>query len=162
MDRFGCHSVVKASVRRRERAPRVVSLRWPHRRTHRASAGPATVAAFVAHEAYRGFRAATITRRRAAIRYAHRLADLKPPRFRARARHAPRHSPHRRGSPARKAPVLAEAARAMALSAPDGLKVSATMRCYCWASLARFAVPNSWRSTSLTSRKPRKIGRAHV
>src|ERR1035438_9745925 len=73
------------------------------------------------------------------IRYAHRLADLKPPRFRARARHAPRHSPHRRGSPARKAPVLAEAARAMALSAPDGLKVSATMRCYCWASLARFA-----------------------
>jgi hypothetical protein len=42
---------------------------------------------------------------------------------------------------ARKAPVLAEAARAMALSAPEGLKASATARCCCWASQARFAGP---------------------
>jgi hypothetical protein len=42
-------------------------------------ASPATVAAFLAHEADRGSRAATITRRCAAIRYAHRLADLEPP-----------------------------------------------------------------------------------
>jgi hypothetical protein len=51
----------------------------PHRRTHRASAGPASVAAFLAHEADRGSRAATITRPCAAIRYAHQLVDLEPP-----------------------------------------------------------------------------------
>jgi hypothetical protein len=38
-----------------------------------------TVAAFLAHEADQGWAASTITRRCAAIRYAHRLADLEPP-----------------------------------------------------------------------------------
>jgi hypothetical protein len=37
------------------------------------------VAAYLAHEAESGRAASTITRRRAAIRYAHRLADFEPP-----------------------------------------------------------------------------------
>jgi hypothetical protein len=43
-------------------------------------------------------------------------------------------------APARKAPVLAETS----LMASEA---SATVRCYCWASLARFGGRNSWRST---------------
>jgi site-specific recombinase XerD len=86
-------------------------------------ASPATVAAFLAHEADRGSRAATITRRCAAIRYAHRLADLEPPTNSEHVRATLRGIRRTVGAaPARKAPVLAEAARAMALSAPDGLK----------------------------------------
>jgi hypothetical protein len=42
-------------------------------------ATPAIVAAFLAAEAHRGTKAATITRRAAAIRYAHRLAGHEPP-----------------------------------------------------------------------------------
>src|SRR5271154_430775 len=83
----------------------MVSLRWPHRRTHRASAGPATVAAFLAHEADRGSRAATITRGCAAIRYAIGSptwrpppTDREPPTNSEHVR-AALHSPHRRGSP---------------------------------------------------------------
>jgi hypothetical protein len=37
------------------------------------------VAAYLAYEAERGSAPSTITRRCAAIRYAHRLADLEPP-----------------------------------------------------------------------------------
>jgi Phage integrase, N-terminal SAM-like domain len=42
-------------------------------------AAPAIVAAFLAAEAHRGTKSATITRRAAAIRYAHRLAGHEPP-----------------------------------------------------------------------------------
>src|SRR5436190_21554885 len=42
-------------------------------------ASPDTMAAYLAHEAESGLAASTITRRCAAIRYAHRLADLEPP-----------------------------------------------------------------------------------
>jgi site-specific recombinase XerD len=42
-------------------------------------ATPAIVAAFLATEVHRGTKAATITRRAAAIRYAHRLAGHEPP-----------------------------------------------------------------------------------
>ena len=42
-------------------------------------ATPATVAAFLASEAHAGRRVSTITRRCAAIRYAHRLAGFDPP-----------------------------------------------------------------------------------
>jgi hypothetical protein len=41
-------------------------------------------------------------------------------------------------APAPKAPVLAETARAMALAAPDGIKASATVRCYCWGFAGAF------------------------
>ena len=69
-------------------------------------ASPATVAAFLAHEADRGSRAATITRRCAAIRYAHRLADLEPPTNSEHVRATLRGIRRTVGAaPARKAPV---------------------------------------------------------
>jgi site-specific recombinase XerC len=86
-------------------------------------ASPETVAAFLAHEAERGSAASTITRRCAAIRYAHRLADLEPPTNSEKVRATLRGIRRTVGAaPARKAPVLAETARAMALAAPAGLK----------------------------------------
>src|SRR5258708_20533167 len=42
-------------------------------------ASPATVAAFLAHEASRNVKASTIGRRTAAVRYAHKLAGLATP-----------------------------------------------------------------------------------
>jgi site-specific recombinase XerD len=42
-------------------------------------ASPATVAAFLAHEASRNIKATTIGRRTAAIRYAHKFAGLATP-----------------------------------------------------------------------------------
>jgi site-specific recombinase XerD len=90
---------------------------------HALPASPETVAAFLAHEAERGSAASTITRRCAAIRYAHRLAELEPPTNSERVRATLRGIRRTVGAaPARKTPVLAEQARAMALSAPDGLK----------------------------------------
>jgi site-specific recombinase XerD len=86
-------------------------------------ASPETVAAFLAHEADQGSAASTITRRCAAIRYAHRLAELDPPTNSERVRATLRGIRRTVGAaPARKAPVLAEMARAMALAAPDSLK----------------------------------------
>jgi site-specific recombinase XerD len=86
-------------------------------------ATPETVAAFLAHEAERGSAASTITRRCAAVRYAHRLADLEPPTNSEKVRATLRGIRRTVGAaPARKAPVLAEMARAMALAAPAGLK----------------------------------------
>src|SRR6202158_4697151 len=86
-------------------------------------ASPETVAAFLAHEADQGSAASTITRRRAAIRYAHRLADVEPPTNSESVRATLRGIRRTVGAaPARKAPVLAETARAMSLSAAHGLK----------------------------------------
>src|SRR6202158_3903417 len=86
-------------------------------------ASPETVAAFLAHEADQGSAASTITRRCAAIRYAHRLADVEPPTNSERVRATLRGIRRTLGAaPARKAPVLAEIARAMSISASDGLK----------------------------------------
>jgi site-specific recombinase XerD len=82
-----------------------------------------TVAAFLAHEAEQGSAASTITRRCAAIRYAHRLAEFEPPTNSEKVRATLRGIRRTVGAaPARKAPVLAETARAMALAVPDGLK----------------------------------------
>jgi integrase len=70
-----------------------------------------------------GRAASTITRRCAAIRYAHRLADLEPPTNSESVRATLRGIRRAVGAaPDRKVPVLAETARAMALSAPEGLK----------------------------------------
>jgi integrase len=82
-------------------------------------ASPETVAAFLAHEAERRSAASTITRRSAAIRYAHRLADFEPPTNSEKVRATLRGIRRTVGAaPARKAPVLAGTARAMALAAP--------------------------------------------
>ncbi len=59
----------------------------------------------------------------AAIRYAHRLAEFEPPTNSERVRATLRGIRRAVGAaPARKTPVLADMARSMALSAPDGLK----------------------------------------
>jgi site-specific recombinase XerD len=84
---------------------------------------PETVAAFLAHEAANGSAASTVTRRCAAIRYAHRLAEFEPPTNSERVRATLRGIRRSVGAAAaRKAPVLADTARAMALAAPEGLK----------------------------------------
>jgi integrase len=86
-------------------------------------AAPASVAAYLAHEAERGSAPSTITRRCAAIRYAHRLADLEPPTASEHVRATLRGIRRAVGAaPTRKAPVLAEQARAMADAAPASLK----------------------------------------
>jgi hypothetical protein len=86
-------------------------------------AAPETVAAYLASEAENGLAASTITRRCAAIRCTHRLADLEPPTNSERVRATLRGIRGAIGAaPARKAPVLAETARAAALSAPDSRK----------------------------------------
>ena len=86
-------------------------------------ASPEAVAAYLAHEAGNGLAASTITRRCAAIRYAHRLADLEPPTNSECVRATLRGIRRTVGAaPVRKAPALAEMVRAMALAAPDSLK----------------------------------------
>jgi site-specific recombinase XerD len=86
-------------------------------------AAPASVAAYLANEAERGSAPSTITRRCAAIRYAHRLANLEPPTASEHVRATLRGIRRAIGAaPARKAPVLAEHARAMADAAPANLK----------------------------------------
>jgi site-specific recombinase XerD len=86
-------------------------------------ARPETVTGYLAHQAENGRAANTITRRCAAIRFAHRLADFEPPTNSEHVRATLRGIRRAVGAaPERKAPVLAETARAMALSAPEGLK----------------------------------------
>jgi hypothetical protein len=86
-------------------------------RTHRASAGPATVAAFLAHEADRGSRAATVTRGCAAIRraigsptWSPRPTDREPPTNSEHVRAALRGIRRTVGAARPAKPVLAEAA----------------------------------------------------
>jgi integrase len=74
-------------------------------------------------EANRGIRPSTITRRAASIRYAHKLRSHEPPTSSEAVRatlRGIRRSPST--AKVRKAPLLAETARAMAQAAPDGLK----------------------------------------
>jgi site-specific recombinase XerD len=86
-------------------------------------ASPESVAAYLAHEAVNGASASTVTRRCAAIRYAHRLADLEPPTSSECVRATLRGIRRTLGAaPARKSPALAEMVRAMALTTPDSLK----------------------------------------
>jgi site-specific recombinase XerD len=86
-------------------------------------ASPESVAGYLASEAEAGLAASTITRRCAAIRHAHKLADFEPPTNCEAVRATLRGIRRAVGTaPARKTPVLAETARAMALAAPAGLK----------------------------------------
>jgi hypothetical protein len=106
-------------------------------------ATPQTVAAFLASEAETGLKPSTITRRCAAIRYAHKLADLEPPTNSEVVKATLRGIRRSVGAAlARKAPVLAETARAMAFSVPDGLRVSVIARWCYWASPERFGARN--------------------
>jgi site-specific recombinase XerD len=95
-------------------------------RTRGVSALPAsaeTVAGFLACEAEAGRKPSTIGRRCCAIRYAHKLAGHEPPTSSEAVKATLRGIRRAVGTaPNRKAPVLAENARAMAFAAPDGLK----------------------------------------
>lgn len=67
--------------------------------------------------------ASSVTRRCAAIRYAHRLADLEPPTSSECVRATLRGIRRTLGAaPARKSPALAEMVRAMSLATRDSLK----------------------------------------
>jgi site-specific recombinase XerD len=86
-------------------------------------ASPATVAAFLAHEASRNVKASTIGRRVAAIRYAHKLAGLNTPTDDERVKATVRGIRRTLGTArAKKAPATAERLLAMAASTGAGLK----------------------------------------
>jgi site-specific recombinase XerD len=68
------------ATRRAYRSDFAIFAAWCHARVvEPLPASPDVVAAFLAAEANTGAKAATITRRAAAIRYAHRLAGHEPP-----------------------------------------------------------------------------------
>jgi site-specific recombinase XerD len=87
-------------------------------------AAPDTVAAFLAAEASRGIKPSSIGRRVAAIRYAHKLAGHDAPPTNSEMVRATVRGIRRSVGAAtvRKAPILAETARAMAQATPDTLK----------------------------------------
>jgi site-specific recombinase XerD len=92
------------------------------RRVAELPANAETVAAFLAFEASRSIRPSTITRRVAAIRYAHTLAGHEPPTNAETVRATLRGIRRTMGTaPIRKAPITAERTRAMAAAAPNTL-----------------------------------------
>jgi site-specific recombinase XerD len=95
-------------------------------RAHGAEPVPAsavTVAAFLSGEAMRGTKAATISRRCAAIRYAHAAAGLEPPTNSEAVRAVLRGIRRTIGSArAQKAPATADRVRAMVDTCPDTLR----------------------------------------
>jgi integrase len=81
------------------------------------------VAAYLAKEAEAGLKPSTISRRSAAIRYAHKLSDHEPPTNSEAVKATLRGIRRAIGvAPARKAPAVAEITRDMAHAAPAGLK----------------------------------------
>src|ERR1035437_5065259 len=95
--------------------------RWAtHRSVSALPATPESVAAFLAAEAERGIKPATISRRVAAIRYAHRLAGLPVPTDDERVRATVRGIRRENGvPPKKKAPATSDKLIAMA-AAGDG------------------------------------------
>jgi site-specific recombinase XerD len=84
-------------------------------------ASPESVAGFLAHEADAGLSASTISRRCAAIRYAHKLAGHEPPTNNEGVKATLRGIRRTIGAaPKRKAPAIAEIARDMVKAAPAG------------------------------------------
>jgi site-specific recombinase XerD len=86
-------------------------------------ASPATVAAFLAHEAGRNVKASTIGRRTAAIRYAHKLAGLDTPTDDEMVKATVRGIRRTLGTAkTKKAPATAERLLAMTANTGAGLK----------------------------------------
>ncbi len=84
-------------------------------------ASPETVASFLAHQADSGLSASTISRRCAAIRYAHKLAGHEPPTNCEAVKATLRGIRRAIGAaPKPKAPAVAETLRDMAKAAPSG------------------------------------------
>ncbi len=113
-----------AATRRAYRSDFDLFRAWCEReRVTALPALPETVAAFLAAEAKRGISAATITRRAAAIRHAHKLAGHEPPTNSEAVKATVRGIRRTLGAAGkRKTPILAETVRAMAENAPAGLK----------------------------------------
>ena len=85
-------------------------------------AAPETVAAFIADQANAGFRASTLSRRVAAIAYAHALAGLEPPTSSKAVRVVLGGARRKIGTrPAQKAPATAERITAMLATLPHSL-----------------------------------------
>jgi site-specific recombinase XerD len=92
------------------------------RLTSTLPAAPEAVCAFLAFEADRGIRPSTLSRRVAAIRYAHRLAGLEPPTDDERVRAVMRGIRRRLGTaPHKKTPVTSDRIVAMAPVASERL-----------------------------------------
>jgi site-specific recombinase XerD len=82
-------------------------------------ATPETVAAFLAHEADAGVKPGTLTRRVAAIRFAHVVAGVEPPTSSEAVRRTMKGIRRKKGTkPARKAPATAERLLAMVSHIP--------------------------------------------
>ena len=85
-------------------------------------AAPATLAIFLADEARRGVKPATLSRRLAAIRFAHVAAQLEPPTSAEEVRHVLRGIRRTVGTrPAKKAPATAERVLVMVSHCPKTL-----------------------------------------
>jgi site-specific recombinase XerD len=97
---------------------------WCNRRgVDSLPAAPETVASFLAAEAETGRKPATVGRRRAAIRYVHKLSGFEPPTNAEAVKATLRGIRRTMGTaPARKAPATAEIARDMARATPERLK----------------------------------------
>jgi hypothetical protein len=109
-------------------------------------ATPETVAAYLASEAESGLKPSTISRRCAAIRYAHKLAGHEPP-TNSEAVKATLRGIRRSigGAPVRKAPAVAEIMRDMAMPRRRAARACEIARCSYWASAGPSGAPNSWR-----------------
>ena len=113
-----------AATRRAYRADFLIFRAWcDERRLDAFPASPATVAAFLAHEANRKVKASTIGRRVAAIRYAHKLAGLATPTDDERVKITVRVIRRAVGTAkSKKAPATTECLLAMAANTGPGLK----------------------------------------
>jgi site-specific recombinase XerD len=113
-----------AATRRAYRSDFALFRSWCEvKRVAALPAAPETVAAFLAAEANRGVKVATISRRLAAIRYAHKLAGYEPPTNVEAVKATLRGIRRTAGSaPARKAPATADKVLAMVAAADSGLK----------------------------------------
>jgi len=112
------------STRAAYRSDFVIFRAWcMSRNVNALPTSPETVAAFLASEAEAGMAAATIARRCAAIRHAHKLADFEPPTNSEAVKATLRGIRRAIGAaPKRKAPAVAEIMRDMSRAAPAGLK----------------------------------------
>jgi site-specific recombinase XerD len=113
-----------AATRRAYRTDFSIFRAWcEERQLEPVPASPATVAAFLAHEASRNVKASTIGRRVAAIRYAHKLAGLDTPTDDERVKATVRGIRRTLGTAkSKKAPATAERLLAMAANTGAGLK----------------------------------------
>jgi site-specific recombinase XerD len=113
-----------AATRRAYSSDFLIFQSWcQERRVLALPAVPEAVAAFLATEAQRGTKPSTISRRLAAIRYAHKLAGHEPP-TNAEAVRATLRGIRRsvQNVPARKTPATADKILAMVANAPTDLK----------------------------------------